>query len=62
MTLGTNWNSDQNYAWNGFIQDFRWSQMARYKTKVINGVSTMVFADTNIPALPTLAAGPLPTR
>ena len=62
MMLGSNWNQDPNYAWNGFVQDFRLTEGVRYKSRVINGVNTMVFADTNIPALPVLAAGPFPTR
>ena len=61
VKLGTNWNEDLNYAWNGFVQDFRWSRMARYKTKVINGIPTMVFADTDVPALSYLA-NPYPTK
>jgi len=61
VKLGSNWNEDLNYAWNGFVQDFRWSRMARYKTKVIQGVPTMVFADTDVAALPYLS-NPYPTK
>jgi hypothetical protein len=61
IKLGTNWNEDLNYAWNGFVQDFRWSRMARYKTKVIQGRPTMVFADTDVAALPYLS-NPYPTK
>lgn len=53
-------NSDTNAtAWCGFVQDFRITRAARYDTKVINGVATMVHADTTIPALPT---APFPTK
>lgn len=39
--------------WTGNIQDFRLSLIARYETKVINGVATMCHRGTTIPALPT---------
>lgn len=40
-------------GWLGFVQDIRWSAIARYKTKVINNVATMVHRDSGLPALPT---------
>jgi len=36
--------------------------MARYDTRVINGVSTMVFQGTNTPALPVISKAPHPTK
>lgn len=47
-----------NY-WNGWVQDVRVSAMARYDTVVINNVPTMVYRNTNLPALPTKI---LPTK
>jgi len=53
-------NSDQ--GWCGYLQDFRVSAMARYDTRVINGVSQMVFVGTNKPALPVISKAPHPTK
>ena len=61
IMIGNNWDNNRLYGWQGFIQDFRWSQMARYKTKVIKGIPTMVFADTDVPAIPFLS-NPYPTK
>lgn len=58
VRIGTDYQSSAN-AWNGYIQDLRWSSMARYTTKVINGVATMVNITTLTPALPTAL---LPSR
>ena len=51
--FGTNYNEIQDKSWCGFLQDIRMTMAARYTTKVINGVSTMVHEGTNTPALPT---------
>ena len=51
--LGTHSSTSWWRSWTGCIQDFRVSSMARYDTKVINGVPTMVHRGTNLPALPT---------
>lgn len=59
LRLGDNWSSVYNEAWGGFIEDFRATAMARYETRVVNGVATMCHAGTSVPALPIK---PLPTR
>ena len=52
MYFGTDAQSTVN-TWNGYMQDLRWTYLARYTTKVINGVPTMVHVNTLLPALPT---------
>ena len=51
--IGCNYDQTQATAWCGYIQDFRATRIARYDTKVINGVATMVHRGTTAPALPT---------
>lgn len=51
--LGCDWNEDNATCWTGFMQDFRFTHVARYETRVIGGVPTMVHNGTRIPALPT---------
>jgi len=51
--LGCDWNDDNATCWTGFMQDFRFTHVARYETRVIGGVPTMVHNGTRIPALPT---------
>lgn len=46
-------------SWCGWLQDIRYTNIARYDTIVINSVSTMVYKNTKIPALPTKI---LPTK
>ena len=46
-------------SWCGWLQDIRYTHIARYDTIVINGVPTMVHKNTKIPALPTKI---LPTK
>ena len=48
-----------NNSWCGYMEDFRWSAIDRYWTRVINNVPTMCYKGTDKPALPT---GKLPTR
>lgn len=50
--LGTHSSGASQRSWSGYIQDFRVSMMARYQSNVINGVSTMCYRNTSIPALP----------
>lgn len=50
--LGSDYQATAN-MWNGYVQDARWTYTARYTTKVINGVATMVHVTTLLPALPT---------
>jgi len=57
--IGCDYYGTTSTAWNGFIQDFRVSRLARYTTRVINSQSVMCYPGTNIPALPT---GPFPTK
>jgi hypothetical protein len=51
--LGCDWNEDNATCWTGFMQDFRFTHVARYETRVIGGIPTMVHNGTRIPALPT---------
>jgi hypothetical protein len=51
--MGVDWNQDNISAWCGYVQDFRVSVMARYETRVLNGVPTMCHIGTSVPALPT---------
>jgi hypothetical protein len=53
MLIGTDNNNDTNTDWSGYVQDFRMTLFARYETRVINNIPTMVHAQTEIPALPT---------
>jgi len=62
IKVGCEASETYDQGWCGYLQDFRVSAMARYDTRVINGVSTMVFAGTNVPALPVISAAPHPTR
>ena len=50
--LGSDYQATVN-SWNGYTQDVRFTYLARYTTKVINGVATMVHVNTLLPALPT---------
>lgn len=59
ICLGTDWNNAGATGWCGFLHDFRFSSIARYDSRVINGVSTMVHRASTVPALPTT---PFPTR
>jgi len=52
VRLGGHSNDGWQRAWTGNIQDFRVSMIARYETKVINGVPTMCHRGTSTPALP----------
>ncbi len=52
MFIGSDYQVTAN-SWNGYIQDPRLSALARYTTKVINGVATMVHTTTLLPALPS---------
>lgn len=52
VRLGGHSNDGWQRAWTGNIQDFRVSMIARYETKVINGVATMCHRGTSTPALP----------
>jgi len=62
LRVGSEWSVNTDQAWCGYLQDFRVSAMARYDTRVINGVSTMVFQGTNTPALPVISKAPHPTK
>lgn len=53
LRIGCDNSNTQATAWCGFVQDMRLSYIPRYTTKVINGVNTMVYEGTSIPALPT---------
>lgn len=57
--IGSEYYNTTQSNWHGFIQDIRFTRMARYTTRVINGVATMCYAGTNTPALPTQK---LPTK
>ena len=46
-------------SWCGWLQDIRYTNIARYDTIVIDSVPTMVYKNTKIPALPTKI---LPTK
>lgn len=46
-------------AWTGYVQDFRWTTVARYQARIVNGVSVMTHVGTNTPAVPVR---PHPTR
>jgi hypothetical protein len=59
ICLGTDWNTTGATGWCGYMHDFRFTSIARYDTRVINGVATMVHRASTIPALPTK---PFPTR
>lgn len=48
-----------NNSWCGYMEDFRFSSIDRYWTRVISNVPTMCYKGTDKPALPT---GKLPTR
>jgi len=51
--VGADWHSRQDRSWQGVMNDFRFTHIARYDNAVINGVNTMVYRDTMVPALPT---------
>ena len=51
--IGTDNSSVASTGWTGWAQDIRLTAIARYTTKVINGVPTMVDRLTYLPALPT---------
>jgi hypothetical protein len=53
VALGSHSSTSWWRSWTGCIQDFRVSSIARYDTKVINSVPTMVHRGTMLPALPT---------
>ena len=50
--IGTDYNSTALTGWTGWVQDLRFTAIARYTTKVINGVATMVDRTSYLPALP----------
>jgi hypothetical protein len=50
--VGCDYNSTALTGWTGWVQDIRMTYVARYTTKVINGVATMVDRFTYQPALP----------
>ena len=52
--IGADNSALQATKWCGHVQDFRWTGgIARYETRVIDGVATMVHRGSDIPALPT---------
>jgi hypothetical protein len=51
--IGTDNGSTALTGWTGWVQDIRFTAIARYTTKVINGVPTMVDRISYLPALPT---------
>lgn len=53
LHIGCDYNGDTNTDWSGYMQDFRFTMFARYETRVINNIPTMVHAQTEVPALPT---------
>lgn len=52
LHIGCDANGDTNTDWSGYVQDFRVTKFARYETKVINNIPTMVHVQTEVPALP----------
>jgi hypothetical protein len=52
ITIGTDNASTALTGWTGWVQDIRFTAIARYTTKVINGVATMVDRTSYLPALP----------
>lgn len=46
-------------AWAGYVQDIRFTGVARYRPGIVNGVSTMIDIITGLPGVPT---GLLPTE
>jgi hypothetical protein len=59
ICMGQDWNGTGATTWCGYVHDFRFTSLARYDTRVINGVATMVHRASTVPALPTK---PFPTR
>jgi hypothetical protein len=57
--IGTDGSDSAIRSWCGWVQDFRTTTLARYDTVSINGVPTMCYTGTDIPALPTK---PYPTK
>jgi hypothetical protein len=53
LQLGCDYNSDRTTAWNGFVQDFRFTLVGRYETRWVDGIPTMCHVGTSTPALPT---------
>ena len=51
--LGADQQCNAYRSWNGWMQDFRTSTIARYDTVSIGGVPTMCYTGTEVPALPT---------
>jgi hypothetical protein len=51
--LGADQQCNAYRSWNGWMQDFRTSTIARYDTVAIGGVPTMCYTGTEVPALPT---------
>ena len=52
IMIGTDNASTALTGWTGWVQDLRFTAIARYTTKVINGVPTMVDRISYLPALP----------
>ena len=51
--IGGDGTTTAGRGWHGWIQDFRWTNVARYDTVAINGVPTMCHHGTEVPSLPT---------
>jgi len=58
-TIGCDYQTTFATSWCGFVQDVRFTHGARYDTKFIGGVPTMVHTGTTQPGLPT---APFPTK